>query len=161
MTSKEHEVRQRRVLRAPRQHVWDAWTNAETMLKWFSPLGLTTEAVEADVVEGGSFRIEMRMPPGMRSIIPDRGGLVVASGRYERLVEPVQLLFSWNWDGHDEISQVEIALTDIGGLGEETELRLTHRLLVTAESQHFHDEGWALTFDHLDELFTKQLKEAP
>ncbi len=140
------EVRQRRLLPASRQQVWDAWTRPDEMVRWFAPLGMRTVTVEADVRVGGAFRISMEVGGGMETFVPQRDGIVVATGVYMELVEPSTLAFSWGWEDFDEVSEVRIELT---GVGEQTELLLVHRQLTSVASQEFHDTGWSLTFDHL------------
>lgn len=118
------------------------------MLQWFSPLGMTTTEAVANVRTGGTFRITMQVTPGMETIIPQANGVVVAYGTYEQISEPEFLCFTWSWDGHDEVSRVTVSLADRGS---QTELALVHQQITTVESQAFHDDGWALTFDHLDD----------
>ena len=43
----------RRTIRAPRQRVYDAWTQAEELKRWHAPGPLTVSLVEMDVRPGG------------------------------------------------------------------------------------------------------------
>ncbi len=49
---------------APRQLVWQAWTDAEQMARWWGPQVGTNPVCEMDVRPGGAYRIVMRMPDG-------------------------------------------------------------------------------------------------
>lgn len=53
-----------RVVDAPRQLVWQAWTTPEHLKNWFTPLPWTTPECEIDLRPGGLFRTVMRSPEG-------------------------------------------------------------------------------------------------
>ena len=46
-----------RVLRAPAERVWRAFTSAEAMAKWLPPNGFTASVEQMDVRVGGRFRM--------------------------------------------------------------------------------------------------------
>lgn len=50
-------VRLQRVLRAPPERVWRAFTSAEAMAKWLPPNGFTASVAQMDVRVGGRFRM--------------------------------------------------------------------------------------------------------
>jgi uncharacterized protein YndB with AHSA1/START domain len=53
-----------RLIDAPREKVYRAWTDAELLKKWFAPAPVTTPKAELDVRPGGANRITMRLPDG-------------------------------------------------------------------------------------------------
>ena len=53
-----------RVFDAPRERVWQAWTEVERLKQWFSPKGFTVIAAKMDFRPGGSYHYGMRMPTG-------------------------------------------------------------------------------------------------
>lgn len=53
-----------RVYDAPRNLVWKAWTDSESIGKWWGPNGFTTPVSEIDLRTGGSYRYCMRGPDG-------------------------------------------------------------------------------------------------
>lgn len=59
------ELRMSRVFDAPKHLVWEAWSRAEYVSRWFTPAPLTTPSCELDFRPGGIFRLVMRMPDGM------------------------------------------------------------------------------------------------
>jgi uncharacterized protein YndB with AHSA1/START domain len=59
------ELRMQRVFDAPRRLVFEAWTKAEYVSRWFTPAPLTTPKCEVDFRPGGVFRVVMRMPNGI------------------------------------------------------------------------------------------------
>jgi uncharacterized protein YndB with AHSA1/START domain len=50
-------VRLQRVLRAPPERVWRAFTSAEAMAKWLPPNGFTASVAQMDARVGGRFRM--------------------------------------------------------------------------------------------------------
>src|ERR1035437_8623639 len=51
-------------IRAPREKVFQAWTDPELLKQWFTPAPWTTSHAETDVRPGGSTLIVMRGPDG-------------------------------------------------------------------------------------------------
>jgi uncharacterized protein YndB with AHSA1/START domain len=59
------ELRMTREFDAPKRLVFEAWSKAEHVARWFTPAPLTTPSCEVDLRTGGVFRLVMRMPDGM------------------------------------------------------------------------------------------------
>lgn len=78
------EVHLRRVVKASKQEVFDAWTRPELLMQWWGPNGFTTPLAELDVREGGAMRIEMKGPDGV--IYP-------MTGRYIEVDSPFRFQF--------------------------------------------------------------------
>ncbi|MEQ1610666.1 MAG: SRPBCC family protein [Hyphomonadaceae bacterium] len=55
----DREIVITRVIDAPRESVFDAWTDPEQLVMWFGPKGLTIETHEIDVREGRVWRFDM------------------------------------------------------------------------------------------------------
>ena len=53
-----------RVFNAPRERVWQAWTEVERLKQWFSPKGFTVIAAKMDFRPGGFYHYGMRTPNG-------------------------------------------------------------------------------------------------
>ena len=53
-----------RVLDAPREAVFTAWTDADAFCQWFGPEGFTCTVREMDVRPGGRARFDMTSPDG-------------------------------------------------------------------------------------------------
>ena len=53
-----------RVLDAPRDVVWRAWTMREELMKWFGPQGYTMPHAKLDLRPGGTFHYAIRSPDG-------------------------------------------------------------------------------------------------
>ncbi|UFS64693.1 SRPBCC domain-containing protein [Paracoccus denitrificans] len=53
-----------RVIRAPRQVVWDAWMNPETLPQWWGPEGFSCRTKRIDLRTGGEWVFDMIGPDG-------------------------------------------------------------------------------------------------
>src|SRR3954468_21888453 len=60
-----------RLIDAPPDKLFRAWTDAELLKRWFAPLPYTTPVAELDVRPGGANFIVMRGPDGQD--LPNRG----------------------------------------------------------------------------------------
>ena len=62
----EREIVLSRVIAAPRERVFEAFTDPEGIALWFGPEGFTTETLEIDIREGGRWRFVYTGPDGTR-----------------------------------------------------------------------------------------------
>ena len=53
-----------RILNAPREQVWKAWTEPEQIKKWWGPKDFTAPMIKNDLRTGGKFMYTMRGPAG-------------------------------------------------------------------------------------------------
>ncbi|MEZ5780088.1 MAG: SRPBCC domain-containing protein [Rhizobiaceae bacterium] len=53
-----------RVMRAPREVVWNAWMNSETLPQWWGPEGFSCRTKRIDLREGGEWVFDMIGPDG-------------------------------------------------------------------------------------------------
>ncbi|NYF51303.1 SRPBCC family protein [Tunturiibacter gelidoferens] len=60
----EREIVLSRVFDAPRQMVWDAWTDPKQVALWWGPKGFTTTIEEMDVRPGGVWKQVLHGPDG-------------------------------------------------------------------------------------------------
>ncbi|MET9317857.1 SRPBCC domain-containing protein [Kribbella sp. NPDC003505] len=120
------EIRIERVLPATIGRVYDAWTRAEVLVRWYCPNPKLELKVDADVRAGGSYVVEM--------------GPHVVRGTYLEVDPPHRLVFSWKWDGtDDEPTRVEVELTEVA---DGTRMVLSHTGFATAEDAANHRMGW-------------------
>jgi uncharacterized protein YndB with AHSA1/START domain len=60
----DREIVLARVIHAPRELVFKAWTDAAQISRWFGPKGFTTTTHEMDARVGGRWRFDMQAPDG-------------------------------------------------------------------------------------------------
>ena len=132
-------IRIERTIAAPPERVYAAWTDPALLDRWFCPNPALALDVTADVVVGGTYRVDMGE------------GRYVAEGTYTELVPPRIVAFTWKWTTSDDdaanpVTQVRVELepTDDG-----THLVLLHAGLADLEDAQGHREGWELSLDRL------------
>jgi uncharacterized protein YndB with AHSA1/START domain len=133
-----------RVFDAPRERVWQEWTEPERFADWFggpqSEVPLSTVAM--DVRPGGSWRLTMFAEPGRREIH--------WKGEYRDVVEPERLEFTVSDQPGDEAYElVTVVFTDLGD--GRTEMHLEQRGVMTAEQYERAGQGWSSFFDRIAE----------
>ena len=72
----------KRTFNAPRGRVWQAWTEADHLGKWWGPAGFDIVSVKLDLRPGGTFHYCLRSPDGQdmwgkfifREIVPQEDG---------------------------------------------------------------------------------------
>jgi uncharacterized protein YndB with AHSA1/START domain len=129
-----------RIIKAPPQFVFDAWTQPALLVKWWGPEGVECPSAEVDLREGGEYRIENRHSDGSVTWI---------TGVFERVRPPEELVYSWNIGapGADG-SRVRV---EFRPHHEGTELVVTHERLA-AEARDMHLQGWNGCLDGLQAL---------
>jgi uncharacterized protein YndB with AHSA1/START domain len=62
----EREIVLCRVINAPRERVFAAWTDPNQIKQWFGPAGFKTETLECDIRPGGRWRFIYTGPDGTK-----------------------------------------------------------------------------------------------
>lgn len=65
MVASDREIVMDRVVNAPRELVWEAWTQIEHLERWWGRDGSTTTTLEFEIRPGGVWRSVMRGPDGI------------------------------------------------------------------------------------------------
>jgi uncharacterized protein YndB with AHSA1/START domain len=119
----------RRIIPVPRERVFQAWLDPESLARWMRPGGATDATAEVDARVGGKFRIVMIDGPKRYE----------HTGEYQAIDPPRRLEFTWVSDATDHrptVVTIEFLERDRG-----TELVLTHRRL-PARQVESHRRGW-------------------
>jgi uncharacterized protein YndB with AHSA1/START domain len=74
-----------RVFDAPRDLVWNAWTDPKYVMQWWGPKGFTTPVCKMDFRVGGKFLYCMRAPDGQE---------FWNGGEYHEIVPPEKIVSS-------------------------------------------------------------------
>ena len=149
------------IFKAPRDKVWDAWTQPEKLARWFGPKGTETTLVTADVRPGGMIHCNM-VHPG--------GAIIWGKFVYREIVPPSRLVYEHSFaDEHANIvgspfggAWPKILLTTVifEDAGADTRVRLTWSPLdaTPAEQAEFRAAmesmtgGWNSSFAVLEEF---------
>ena len=133
-------LRIERTFQAPVEAVFDAWTSAEVIRRWWqAERGWETTEAEVDPRVGGVVRVVMRDP----SKGVDYGG----GGTYTELERPTRLAFTWTWDGDARRTLIEIDFEETDGV---TTVSFVHSGLWDEDAVRSHEDGWSGILDSLE-----------
>ncbi|MDQ3015913.1 MAG: SRPBCC domain-containing protein, partial [Bacteroidota bacterium] len=62
ITAADNELIISRLINAPRELVWEAWTNPRHIMHWLGPNGFTNTFTHCDTRTGGSWRYTLHGP---------------------------------------------------------------------------------------------------
>lgn len=133
---------------APRETVFNAWTDPEVLTRWFGPKGVSTESAEVDLTIGGRYRFTMKEP---------NGNIVKIGGEFRKIDPPKKLVYTWVLDeqgcgGSDGQYAETLVTIEFQDQGPTTRLILTHEFLPSETSKEAHNMGWSGSFDCLEEV---------
>ncbi|HEY7832506.1 MAG TPA: SRPBCC domain-containing protein [Ktedonobacterales bacterium] len=144
----------RRMLNAPRDLVFQAWTDPAHLRWFFNPgMPLPAEPIEVDLRVGGAWRVKMIMSETLEFF---------TGGIYREIVPGEKLVFTWGavdgWpeidaDHPDDSPVITVVLTDLGA---KTEMLVHIALPEQISDERVREwlatgmrEGWRETFDRL------------
>jgi uncharacterized protein YndB with AHSA1/START domain len=140
----ERELVITRVIDAPRELVFKAWTDPVHTKHWMGPRGFTATHLEQDLRPGGAWRTCLRPDDGGRDLWQD--------GIYREVVEPERLVFTFAWDGENgqrgHETLVTITFAEEPG---KTMMTLHQAIFESVERRDGHRGGWTSSFDRLVE----------
>ena len=131
-----------RVIDAPVETVYAAWTEPEMLRRWLAPGNATVVRAVAEVAVGGTFLVEMRGTDGRRWL---------TRGLYREVVPQRRLVHTWRWEGSEieTLVTVEFEPESAG----RTRLTLTHSRFARDEARDEHEQGWSGCLAKLEALW--------
>jgi uncharacterized protein YndB with AHSA1/START domain len=140
---RERELVITRIFDAPRDVVFQAWTEPGRVARWWGPQGFVTTYCDMDIRPGGGFRVCMRSREGAEHW---------KQGVYREVVEPERLVFTFAWEdaegkpGHQTLVTVSFAEE-----GAKTKLTLHQAVFETVARRDEHQRGWTSTLERFAE----------
>lgn len=138
-----------RLINAPRQRVWKAWTDPKQVAQWWGPRGFTNPVCEVDARPGGKILIHMS----------GFGMLAPMAGVFTEVVEPERLVFTNNAYVDASLSKILIeGITTVTFADEGGKTRLTvHAAVLKAAPEATQalagmDQGWTEQIAKLEEF---------
>ncbi|MPZ33763.1 MAG: polyketide cyclase [Rhodospirillales bacterium] len=147
--SDDRELVLTRLINAPREKVYRAWTDPALLKQWFAPKPYTTPVVEIDVRPGGSAYFVMRGPDGKD--LPNHGVYLEVVPN-EKLVSTDAYVKAWE-SSEKPFMTLILTFEDEGGKTRYT-ARVRHWTVADREAHEkmgFH-EGWGICADQLEAL---------
>lgn len=148
MDKSNRTVTIKRTFNAPIELVWEAWTKAEHIVKWWNPQGSNTKIVEHTFEIGGKWKYAMPMPNGQEFI---------AEGEYLEIVELEKIVSLANFKPMTEGVKIESLFKKNGNLTE-----FTFNVIHPTEAYKIQQEkmgilnGWGSVFNRLEEFLKEQ-----
>jgi len=140
-----------RVFRAPRELVFEAWSSAEHLRRWFCPLGYTVPEARIEFRVGGAFDICMRSAAGQQHW---------TRGQYLEIVPHSRLVISMEvfGEGPDALFQARLEV-DFASHAQGTRLELLQSFTPLDPSSALMIQGaplgWGQTLDRLGHELTR------
>jgi uncharacterized protein YndB with AHSA1/START domain len=148
-TLADRELVLTRLIDAPREKLFRAWTEPELLKRWFAPAPYTTPVAELDVRPGGSSLIVMRAPDG--TDMPNRG-VYLEIVKNEKIVATDAFTKAWE-PSQKPFMTLILSFEDEGGKTRYT-ARVRHFTVADREAHEkmgFH-VGWGICADQLTAL---------
>lgn len=142
-----------RTYAAPRELVWQAWTDPKHIMQWWGPHGFSNTACVSDLRVGGSFHLMMQAPNGVS---------YPCTGIYREISAPERIIFDSTADeGHPcGAGLPPRALVTVSFAAQEQHTRLTlHTRFISAvrkqaASQAGYGSSWGEALDRLAATLT-------
>jgi uncharacterized protein YndB with AHSA1/START domain len=128
----------RHTVAAPRETVFQAWTEPELLARWWwPPRFATTFAI--DLRPGGTYSI--------RSAAQPDGTVLAISGIFREVQPPQRLVYTWRWEGADtDETLVTVVFSENAG---QTTIDLTHERFASEGDAANNRLGWQSCLDRL------------
>lgn len=146
----DRELLMIREFQAPRELVWEAWTNPDHIVHWWGPNGFTNTILEMNVKPGGVWRYIMHGPDG--TDYPNRI-------TFREVVKPKLLTYRHSSDIENDPGEFEVTV-NFEAKGKATELTM-RMVFKTKEMRDFVAnkygaiEGGNQTMNKLGEYLTR------
>lgn len=144
----DREVVMSRVFDAPRERVFQAYTDPKLLPKWWGPRGFTTVVETMDVRPGGAWRYVHRGPDGNEYAF---------HGEYREVVPPRRLVSTFEFEGAPGHVVVDTATFE--ERGGKTKVTVTSRFESVEDRDGMYqagaEEGARESWDRLAELLAK------
>jgi uncharacterized protein YndB with AHSA1/START domain len=151
MTSTKIEptvLNMRRVIKAPVERVFKAWTEPEQMSKWFGCGTVTRVLVTQDFRVGGEYRISCQC---------EEGELIAMYGTFKLIDPNRKVVYTWNNTSTEFPAKDTIVTVEFNDNGDTTEILLAHERFTVPVSVEGHSMGWGTALDKFAALFGESL----
>jgi uncharacterized protein YndB with AHSA1/START domain len=133
---------------APRQRVFEAWTDPRHAKSWWGPRDYPLTYLEMDVRPGGAWR-------GCLTSTKD-GEELWQHGVIREIHAPDRLVFTFAWEKEEKAPARETVVTvTLEEDGDGTLMTFRQSPFESVENREGHRGGWSSSFDRLDEVLAQ------
>jgi uncharacterized protein YndB with AHSA1/START domain len=144
-------LRVTRLIKAPRERVFAAWTTPADIVKWFGPGTCRVLSADVDLRVGGEYRFRVNSPECAEDSTSkgEATSEMEVFGKYREIKRPSRLVYTWTWEPRMDFGEsvVTVDFLDKEGF---TEVQITHDKLPGAEQREKHSHGWNGCLDKLE-----------
>jgi uncharacterized protein YndB with AHSA1/START domain len=139
-----------RVFNAPREMVWDAFTDPKHLLQWIGPRLHPAVDYKADARPGGRWRGCLRSPDGKEELWQ--------SGVFHEVTRPERLVYTFQWDKRsaDDFTFATLITIHFTDEGAQTRMRFQQTYFNTKANRDGHISGWNSAFDRLEDYLANE-----
>lgn len=148
-TTGKPELRMSRTFDAPLHLVWEAWSRAEYLARWFTPQPGTSEDVIVELRTGGTFMLTMRFPESSGV------GSHTVRAKFTEVVPNERIVFETKVHGLDV--RTVIAFREESG---KTTLDVLQQYSGENEATRGAHAGWTSSLDNLAHVLKSVLARA-
>jgi uncharacterized protein YndB with AHSA1/START domain len=143
----EHGLVITRIFDAPRDLLWQVWTEPQHLAHWWGPRGSALPFWKADLRAGGSYRFNMRGPDGND---------YWNQGKYREVVAPERLVMEGGWTDAAGNAKSPVMVTTVTFEEENGKTKLTLRGsgFESASARDSHRGGWSQSFERLTDYLS-------
>jgi uncharacterized protein YndB with AHSA1/START domain len=149
-----------RTFDAPRELVWQAWTDPQLFMRWWGPSAFTCPVCRMDVRVGGKYLWCMRSPEGQE---------FWTAGEFREVVAPERLVYTDNFaDEHgnpvpashygmsDDFPMETVVTVTLAEQGGKTVMTLAHAGMPQGPESEGASAGWNESFDKLAKALAEE-----
>ena len=125
--------------------VFEAFTRADELAKWWGPEGFTIPSLELEPIPGSAYRIEMK---------PPEGDSFYLAGEFRAVDPPTRLAMTFLWEDPDPDDVETLAVLSFREVGTSTDVCLTQGPFKTQARRDLHHDGWTDALAKLERLLS-------
>ena len=152
MSESRNEFVVSRLIEAPREYVWRAWTNPKHLQQWWCPAPITCQVLKFDLRRGGAFDLQMTMPDGQ---------IGSQSGAFLDIIEGERIIFTTALSEDWRPTLSPLPITGIISMSDEGQHTRYHTRVLYRDNEHrqqleqmHFERGWNAATEQLAELVT-------
>ena len=136
-----------RILPAPRERVFELFTDPDELARWWGPAGFTLPGIELDLRPGGRYRFAMQPPDA---------DLFHLTGEFREVDPPERLSYTFVWEDPDPDDRETLVTIQFRERGEGTVVEFTQGEFATEARLDLHRNGWGDSFEKLERLLADE-----